>query len=84
MSIGRPRKYWTDEEKIKARRRIQLEYYGRNREERNRKNLERYYKKRIGKIEKLIEMRNHEISGSIVLSDGSSNISSSFVVSGSV
>ena len=45
--MGRNKKYTTTEEIDAARKKRQMEYYWRNRDERNRKNLERYYEKKV-------------------------------------
>lgn len=44
--MGRLRKYMTEEEQRAARKKRQKEYYGKNRERINGKNLDRYYKNR--------------------------------------
>ena len=44
--MGRNKKYTTKEEMDAARKKRQMEYYWRNRDERNKKNLERYYEKK--------------------------------------
>jgi len=44
--MGRNKKYTTKEEIDAARKKRQMEYYWRNRDERNKKNLERYYEKK--------------------------------------
>ena len=41
--MGRKLKYKTNEEKINARRKRQMEYYWKNQEKIKKKNLERYY-----------------------------------------
>jgi hypothetical protein len=45
--MGRYKKYFTVEEQIAIRRKRQMEYYWRNKENINEKNLERYYKNKI-------------------------------------
>jgi hypothetical protein len=46
INMGRKKKYKTDEERLEAQRRWNMEYYNRNKNNIKEKNLSRYYEKR--------------------------------------